>query len=429
MTSRPSWPGLSHGCPVRFVLEEAHGIDSSRVQKVSNHLDTNRINTVRHQNSLFHNLLKLIPWSEFDRLVDHHGSDELVRKFTTRHQLIGLLFGQFAGAGSLREIEATMGSHQSRLYRLGGRVPRRSTFADANRSRSPLVFAGLFKSLLGMATRPVRRRMDDMVLLMDSTSLHLAGVGAQWARFSADVCGAKAHIVYDPDLGCPVYHAVSPANVNDITPAKAMPITAGATYVFDLGYYDYAWWATLDDAGCRIVTRFKTNTPLQQARDMPLPPASNVVSDRIGFLPARQAKSRRNPMQVAVREVVVTAETGKRLRLLSNDLDAPAQQIADLYKRRWQIELFFRAMKQTLKITRFIGRSENAVRIQVAVALVAFLLLQMLRKIIKAKHSLLTIARLLRSNLMHRKDIADLQQSRTPPPIDSRQLAINWGIT
>jgi hypothetical protein len=384
---------------------------------------------VRHQNSVFHDLLKLIPWTAFDRLVDEHGSDALVRKFSTRHQLIALVYGQLAGASSLREIEATMASHQGRLYHVGGRVPRRSTFADANRSRSPLVFSGLFQHMLGMTTRAVRRKMDEAILLIDSTGLHLAGLGAQWARFSADVCGAKAHVVYDPDLACPVYHAISAANVNDITAAKQMPVRPGATYVFDLGYYDYGWWAELDQAGCRIVTRFKTNTPLNRASDMPLEPGSNVMSDRIGFLPARQANSRRNPMQVAVREVVVTTETGKRLRILTNDLDAPAQEIADLYKRRWLIELFFRLLKQMLRITRFIGRSENAVRIQIAVALITFLLLHLLQKMTQAKHGFLELVRLVRTNLMHRKDLTRLRHIHAPPPIDSRQLALNWGNT
>ena len=384
---------------------------------------------MRHQNSVFRDLLNLIPWSEFDRLVDEHGSDDLVRKFKTRHQLIALLYGQVAGASSLREIEATMMSHRARLYHVGGRVPRRSTFAEANQNRSPLVFSGLFQHMLGMTTRAVRRKMDDVVLLIDSTSLHLAGIGTQWARFSAEVCGAKAHVVYDPDLGHPVYHAVSAANVNDITPAKQMPIQPGATYVFDLGYYDYGWWAELDQAGCRIVTRFKTNTPLLQARDMPLDPGSDVLSDRIGFLPGRQARSRKNPMQVAVREVVVMTETGKRLRILSNDLDASAQEIADLYKRRWLIELFFRMMKQMLRITRFIGRSENAVRIQIAVALIAFLILHLLHKMTQVQRGFLEFVRLVRANIMHRKDVTRLRDIQTPTPIDSRQLALDWGYT
>lgn len=384
---------------------------------------------MRYQNSVFHDLLKLIPWAVFDRLVDKHGADDLVRTFKTRHQLIALLCGQLSGAASLREVEATMASHQARLYHVGGEVPRRSTFADANRIRSPLVFSGLFQHMLGMTTRAVRRQMDEAVLLIDSTSLRLAGIGAQWARFSTEVCGAKAHFIYDPDLARPVYHAVSAAKVNDITAAQRMPIQAGASYVFDLGYYDYGWWATLDDAGCRIVTRFKSNTPLCQAREMPVEAGAGVRSDRIGFLPARQAKNRKNPMQVAVREVVVITDTGKKLRILTNDLDAPAREIADLYKRRWQIELFFRLMKQTLKITHFIGRSENAVRIQIAVALIAFLLLRALNEMTKVKHGFLELVRLVRANLMHRKDITRLREIQAPPPIDPRQLALNWSYT
>lgn len=384
---------------------------------------------MRHQNSVFHDLLKLIPWGQFDRLVDEHGSDDLVRKFTTRQQLIALLYGQVSGASSLREIEGTMASHQARLYHVGGCVPHRSTFADANRSRSPGVFSGLFQHMLGMATRPMRRRIGDTVLLIDSTGLHLAGIGTAWARFSAKACGAKAHVVYDPDLGHPVYHMVSTAKVNDITSAKQMPIEAGATYVFDLGYYDYAWWAELDAAGCRIVTRFKSNTPLRKICDRPLDPASDVLSDRIGFLPGRQAKSRKNPMQDAIREIVVMTHTGKRLRILSNDLDASAQEIADLYKRRWLIELFFRTMKQMLRIRHFIGRSENAVRIQIAVALIAFLILHLLHKMTQAKHGFLEFVRLVRANIMHRKDVTRLRHCQPPPPIDTRQLTLDWGIT
>jgi IS4 transposase len=388
-----------------------------------------RNNAVRHKNSVFHDLMKLIPWAVLDRLVEEHGADELVRKFKTRHQLIALLYGQLAGANSLRAIEATMASHQGRLYHVGGKVPARSTFADANRTRSPLVFTGLFEHLLGMATRGVRRQMRDVIRLIDSTSLHLAGIGTEWARFSSDVCGAKAHIVYDPDLACPVYHVVTEANVNDIVPAKAMPIDPGATYVFDLGYYDYGWWAKLDAADCRIVTRFKSNTPLCNAREMPLEPGSGILSDRIGFLPVRQARSRKNPMQVAVREIVVMTETGVKLRILSNDLDASAQEIADLYKLRWQIELFFRLMKQTLKITHFLGRSENAVRIQVAVALIAFVLLHILRKMTKVKHGFLELVRLVRANLMHRKDMLRLRESQSLPLADPRQLLLDWSYT
>ena len=382
-----------------------------------------------HTNTVFRDVLKLLPWSAFERLVEKHGTDELVRRFTTKRQLLALLFGQLSGAHSLRDIEASMASHQARLYHAGGAAPARSTFADANRDRDFRVFSDLFIAMLGMATRGLRRKMGDAVRLINSTGLRLAGAGAEWARFSAEVCGAKAHVVYDPNLACPIHHMITEATVNDIVAAKTMPIDAGATYVFDLGYYDYGWWAALDEADCRIVTRFKKNTPLNSARSMPVEPGTGVVSDRIGFLPGRQAKSRDNPMQGAVREIVVTMATGGTLRIFSNDLDAPAKEIADLYKRRWQIELFFRVMKQTLKITHFIGRSENAVRIQIAVALIAFLLLSLLRKMAQDQQSLLETTRLVRANLMHRKDCTRLKQPQNPPPLDSQQLSLNWSPT
>ncbi|MGH6820308.1 MAG: IS4 family transposase [Methylocella sp.] len=379
---------------------------------------------MRHQNTVFRDLLKLLPWTFFDALVENHGSDELARKFDTRHHLIALLYAQFSGAESLRAIETGMTSHQARLYHVGGKAPARSTFADANRTRSPLVFSELFQHMLGMANRKMRREMREVVRLIDSTSLHLAGVGCEWARFSHDVCGAKAHVVYDPDLGRPVYHSVTAAKVNDIMAAKEMPIEAGATYVFDLGYYDYERWARLHQAGCRIVTRFKTNTPLLAAKDLPLAKDTRALSDRIGFLPRRQAKNRKNPMRDAVREIVVETDTGKRLRILSNDLDTPADEIADLYKRRWQIELFFRLLKQTLKIRHFIGRSQNAVRIQVAVALIAHLLLRLLQNITKEKHGFLELARLVRANLMHRKNVVDLKGIQRMTPIAPGQYEL-----
>jgi IS4 transposase len=231
------------------------------------------------------------------------------------------------------------------------------------------------------------------------------------------------HVIYDADADQPIYASVSAANVNDITAAKQMPIEPGATYVFDLGYYDYAWWAALDECGCRIVTRFKSNTPLQVTEELKVKKGDNILSDRIGFLPARQAKNRQNPMSSAVREVTITTDTGKVLRILTNDLDADAKDIADLYRRRWAIELFFRWVKQTLKITRFIGTSENAVRIQIAIALIAFLLLRLAQATQKTIPSPLVFSRLVRAHLMQRRSIHNLLE---PPPIpqDERQMSL-----
>ena len=381
---------------------------------------------MRHQNSVFHDLLKRVPWAEFDRLVAAHGADHRVRRLPTKSQFIALLYGQLAGAASLRDIVGGLESHAVRLYHVGGRPVARSTLADANARRPSAVFSDLFAAMVAQARRGLRRAVGDAVYLIDSTGLRLSGMGSEWARFSAMACGAKVHVIYDADAEQPIYAAVTAARVNDITVAQAMPIDAGATYVFDLGYYDYAWWAALDAAGCRIVTRFKANTPLAVTAERDVPEGGGILSDRIGLLPRRQARSRTNPFADPVREVRVRIATGKVLRILSNDLDASADEIADLYKRRWAIELFFRWIKQALKIRHFLGNGENAVRIQVAVALIAFLLLRMAQAAQTAVNGPLAFTRLVRANLMHRKRLDRLLEPDTPPRQNPHQMALQW---
>ncbi len=381
---------------------------------------------MRHHNSVLHDVLKRIAWDVFERLVAEHGSDWRVRRLSTKDQLVALLYGQLSGASSLREIAAGLESHRARLYHLGSRPAQRSTLADANAHRPSAVFSELFATMVSRAHRGLRRSLGESVYLIDATGIPLNGLSAHWAHFSLKACGAKLHVVYDAGADQPVYAAVTPAKVNDITAAQAMPIEPGATYVFDLGYYDYGWWARMDKAGCRIVTRFKRNTALAEVAELPVPHDSNILSDRIGHMPGRQARNRRNPFQDPVREVRVRTQTGKVLRILCNDLDAPAQEIADLYKRRWAIELFFRWVKQTLKIRRFLGTSENAVRIQIAVALIAFLLLRLAQAAQSAVQSPLAFARLVRANLMHRRRIDRLLDPDTTPNFNPNQLVLQW---
>jgi len=385
-----------------------------------------RGNAMRHHNSVFHEVLKQVPWGEFERLVEMSSADWRVRRLPTKSQLVAMIYAQLAGATSLREIVTGMASQSIRLYHLGAKLPKRSTLADANRERPSELFTDLLALMIARAHRGLRRTLAETTYLIDATGLRLDRRTLAWARFSAKVCGAKLHVVYDADADRPIYAAVTPARVNDITAAQAMPIEPGATYVFDLGYYDYAWWAKLDQAQCRIVTRFRSSTPLAVVEELPVPPGPTILSDRIGHLPLRLSKSRLNPFQDPVREVRVRLETGKVLRILSNDLDAPAQQIADLYKRRWAIELFFRWIKQILKITRFLGISENAVRIQIAVALIAFLLLRLAQAGQQRITSPLAFARLVRLNLMHRRRLDRLLDAKPPPPQNPAQLAIQW---
>jgi hypothetical protein len=381
---------------------------------------------MRHQNSVLHDVLKRIPWDVFDRLVAEHGSDWRVRRLNTKDQLVALLYGQLSGASSLREIVAGLESHRARLYHLGSRPVQRSTLADANAHRPSAVFTELFATMVSRVHRGLRRSLGETVYLIDSTGIPLNGLSADWASYTASVSGAKLHVIYDPDADQPIYAAVTPSRRNDVAAAQQMPIEPGATYVFDMGYYDYAWWAQMDKAGCRIVTRFKRNTPLAVVAELPLPPGSAILSDRIGHLPERQSHNRHNPFQDPVREVRVLTDTGKELRILCNDLDATAQEIADLYRRRWAIELFFRWVKQTLKIRSFLGTSENAVRIQIAVALIAFLLLRLAQAVQKAIRSPLAFARLVRANLMHRRRIDRLLDTDPPTTPNPMQMAIQW---
>lgn len=378
---------------------------------------------VPYRNTVIHDLLAYVPWPAFDALVKQHKSDKHVRKLTTKSQFVALTYAQMAGLSGLRETVTLANSHAAHFYHLGAKPPKLQTLSDANAKRPSAVYETMFLKLVAVARRQLRRDLNELVHLIDSTSLKLNERSAAWARYSEKVCGAKMHIVYDPDAHQPVYAVFSIAKVNDIAAAHDMPIVAGATYVFDLGYYHFRWWHEMHLKQCRFVTRLKKHTNLTITRERLVQPGGPILSDRIGNLPGRQAKTRRNPFQDEVREIRVRTDKGTILRIVTNDLDAPAQEIADLYKRRWAIELYFRWIKQTLAIRKFMGTSENAVRTQAFVALIVFLLIRMAHKRQTAVASPLEFSRLVRAHLMSRRDIADLRTPNAkpnpkPPPPD-----------
>ena len=352
-----SWPGLSHGCPVRFVLEER----TTLILLVSGVCDSSGpskgINAVRHQNSVFHDVLKLIPWAAFDRLV------ERARRRTSwcassrpGASSLRCCTARLAGATSLREIEADDGEPSGAALSCRRRGPARSTFADANRIRSPLVFSGLFEHMLGMAHARVRRKMGEAVRLIEfdqpASCRHRHANG----RAFRPRCAAPRRISSTIPTSAARSTTRSPRPTSTTSRRQEDADRAGRhlrlrSRLLRLCLVGRArrGWLPHRDA-------VQDQHAAVQAEMLAAPRAASVLSDRIGFLPARQASSRRNPMQVRCARSSVMTETGKTLRILTNDLDAPAQEIADLYKRRWQIELFFRVMKQTLRITHFIGR-------------------------------------------------------------------------
>jgi hypothetical protein len=375
------------------------------------------------QNIVLQEILRQLPWARFNALVTEHQADKHIRTLPARTMLITLLYAQLAGLAGLRETADVTQTQAKPFHHLGVRPVAKSTLDDALHKRPSAVFEQLFVFLVTRSNRKMRRDTDGLTLLIDSTSLQLNRYSENWAKFSTSVCGAKAHVIYDPDGGRPIYAAVTPARVNDITAAHEMPIEPGATYVFDLGYYDYTWWNRMHQAGCRIVTRLKKNTPLTARWEKFYDPGLPILSDRIGTLPARQTNNRRNPFQAEVREVRVRTDTGTILRVLTNDLEAPVQEIAELYKRRWAIELFFRWIKQNLKIKKFMAMSENAIRIQVFTALISFLLLHLAHAAQTGLPSMVRFARGVRGNLLERRSLDDIVMDLIAPPPRRRKQA------
>lgn len=279
--------------------------------------------------------------------------------------LVALVAAQMAGVRSLRDLARLLAHHRPALAHLGVAEVRRSTLSDANALRPTAPFEAVAAHLSARVARLAPGLGREALRLIDATRIHAGKTVRHWA-----VDGAiKLHTVFDPLAQRTTCFAVTSARINDITVAKAFPIEPGATYVFDLGYYAFAFWTKLAATGCRFVTRLKCNTPVQLLRTRPIPKdAAHILDDRIGRLPERLAGSRHNPYATPVRLVTVRISTGRVLTLLTNDLTAPASEIADLYKARWEIELFFKWLKQNLRLQHFLGSSRNAITLQVLAA-------------------------------------------------------------
>ena len=358
------------------------------------------------QATLFSRILQQVPWAAFDRAVAEHRMDKGHRGLDARSHFVALLAGQLIEAHGLRDIEAVLATHAPSLKRRRITPACRSTLSDANKTRSPAAFEAVIPALLAELSPTQARRTKEDLRLIDATPIRPGSGAEDWAHFQNAKLGAKIHVVYDPKAQLPVFYELTSGNTNDITVAKTkMPIEAGATYVFDLGYYDFGFWAELDHQGCRFVTRLKKNTPLTVLAERPLPADSALVCDKIVTLPQRQARSRKNPFAKPGRMVTVTLDTGKQIRLFTNDLESPAGTIAQLYKTRWDIELFFRWIKQNLKIQRFHGRSENAVRLQIAAAIITYLLLKLLHRAARTTKSAAIFLTSLKHALFQRIEI------------------------
>lgn len=347
-----------------------------------------------YRNTRLGEVMKGLPRGFFDRVVAETEADKYSKGFSSWDQLLVMVYGQISGSTSLRSLLSRFNSHTAQHYHLGTREIKRSTLADANGKRSTEVFTELCVQLLQQANRRVRRDCRDLLYLLDSTPIPLKGHGYEWthAHKTARSAGLKLHMLYAPQAGVPVYGHITAPNINDIEDARGLGLEAGATYVFDKGYCDYRWWHQIDRQGATFVTRFKSNASLVKTQDRLIPKDKQpiILEDSLVRFKNKHPGGRRvNPYQQPLRRIVVERpDKGRPLVLATNDLERPAEEIAELYKARWGIELFFKWLKQNLKIKRFLGRSENAVRIQVLTALIAYLLIDIFRRRHQIKTSL-----------------------------------------
>jgi putative transposase len=340
---------------------------------------------VPHSLSAFNRLLEPLDGREVRRIVAAHGGDHGVgsgpRALTCVRQLRMLLFAQVTGLSSLRDLCEGLLARPGSLYHLGLGVPRRSTLADAMMKRPVAVFRDICGSLMPRVQRSVRRESDALITLLDATPITIRDPRSDWAEADARTRGLKLHIGYEPRAQALGWLDLTSPKISDVTSARGMPLREGMTYVCDRGYLDFGWWHKIDAAGAFFVSRLKTNTKRREVHPRIGPLEPGILGDaslKIGHQHPRAGAV--NPLfGTVLREVVVEREGKAPLVLITNDHRRPASEIAALYKERWQIELLFKWIKQNLKIKRFLGRSENAVKIQIYVALIAWLLLRLFR--------------------------------------------------
>ena len=341
-----------------------------------------------YSNTRFQQLLEGMPRHYFERVVQQEQADKYAKGFRCWDQLLAMMFCQLSGVRSLRQLEAGFNAQAGYHYHLGTRAIKRSTLADANHKRSSHLYSRLVTELLHRAHRTVRQEVGSLVYLLDSSPIRLTGPGFDdWVRAyrTPSTQGIKLHLMLERNTHLPVFAHISAGHESDIRHGRKVMIEAGATYVFDKGYTDYGWWKRIDDAGACFVARLKKNAAVAVVQQQAIETNPDWVYEDATIRFTRKVvgpKNLPNPYRhtLARRIIVQRPDKATPLILVTNDFTRSAQEVAALYKQRWEIELFFKWIKQNLKIKQFLGRSENAVRTQIYIALITYLLLYFYRQ-------------------------------------------------
>lgn len=384
-------------------------------------------------NSIFGQILGLFSRVEFERLVRQTGVEKGAKGFTSWGHFVAMLFCQLGQAHSLREICNGLGSCFGKLRHLGiSGSPKRSTLAYANEHRSWELFEGVFYELLGRCQREFltagrRFRFKNRLMSFDATLIELCATVFDWARFRRTKGAVKLHLLLDHSGYLPEYAHITEGRVHEVNILKRLQLSPGTLVAIDRGCVDYGLFGRWTAEGVFFVTRLKDNASFRVTKSLPVPQNRNILRDEIirleGFYAGQDCP------YVLRRIVVFDREKGEVIELLTNHLDFGATTIAAIYKERWQIELFFKALKQYLRIKTFVGTSANALKIQIWTALIAILILKYLKMRSSFGWSLSNLVAILRLNLFTYRYLWEwINKPMETPPLEPeiQQLSLGW---
>lgn len=363
-----------------------------------------------HCSTVLSQIVRIFPRHEFQSLANKHHAGQKFRSFTRWTQFVAMLTAQLSGRCSLRDVVDNLAVQGQKIYHLGIKAFSRATLARCNENQPHMLYEELFQRLLGrcqsMAPRNRKFKLNGKIYLLDASLLDLTLSLFPWAKYQKTKGAAKLHVGLDADGYLPAFVDLTAGREHEINLARTLALPKGSYVVFDRGYTDYAWYRELCEDGVFFVSRLKSNaivTPGKKRRGRKSPGVTEDREIRLGNLPETFRL-------VTYRD----AETDIVYQFVTNALDLPAQTVADLYKERWQIELFFKWIKQNLKVKSFLGTSMNAVKTQLWIALCAYLVLSFLKFQSKIGASLQRMLRILQLNLFERRDLTELFNPPTP---------------
>jgi len=371
-----------------------------------------------HHNTVFSQLLKLVPRHQFETLAKEHHLGCRFRKTSRWAQFVALATGQLAGRRSLRDIVSNLQAQSLLLYHLGTRCVARSTLARVNEQQPHEFYEALFGKLYrqcGSVAPRHKFRFKNKLYSLDASTIELSLSIFPWAKFRKRDGALKLHAWLDHDGGIPAFMSLTDGKVHEVTEARKRRLAAGSIVVMDKGFLDYSWYKTLTEQGVFFVTRARKNTRFRVTERRRVDKSKGLRADQTIVLTGE--KSKHEALPKLRRVTYVDPDSGQRYEFLSNNFTLAAATIAAIYKQRWQIELFFKWIKQNLKIKAFLGTSMNAVMTQIWVAICIFLMLAYLKYLSRVSASMQQILRLLQLNLFIRRDLIGLLSGDPPEPI------------